>query len=267
MALEATSTWTALGFEHLEGTVNHVENCHALRVEIARFSNVMSMVAPGQGVSTCPGWTVLDLAEHLGVIHRWAEELVRLRSPVRIPRDIPPSLRDDVNPGWITEGGEQLVATLLAANPDDSMWAWGLDQHVRFWSRRQLHETLVHRMDLELAAGIEPSADSATAVDAVDEYLSNLEKVANHSPDSSLLRGHGERLAFRAGDETPWSITLNTESLSVSRSEGAFDAELVGAPVDLLLAILRRRGLDEAGVEVRGNRQLIDFWLDHSAFD
>jgi len=139
-------------YKHLEGTVDHVENCHALNVEIVRFSSVMATLAPGHDVTTCPGWTVLDLAEHLGVIHRWAEELVRLRSPVRIARDAPTSLRDDVNPERITEGGDRLIATLLAANPDDEMWAWGLDQHVRFWSRRQLHETLVHRMDLELAA-------------------------------------------------------------------------------------------------------------------
>jgi len=26
----------------------------------------------------------------------------------------------------------KLVATLLAADPDDEMWAWGRDQHVRF---------------------------------------------------------------------------------------------------------------------------------------
>jgi len=257
-------------YKHLEGTVDHVENCHALNVEIVRFSSVMATLAPGHDVTTCPGWTVLDLAEHLGVIHRWAEELVRLRSPVRIARDAPTSLRDDVNPEWITEGGDRLIATLLAANPDDEMWAWGLDQHVRFWSRRQLHETLVHRMDLELAAEIEPRADSIIAIDAVDEYLSNLEKVAKHSPELSLLRGHGERLAFRVSDgesDELWSITLSEEGFIVTRSEGNFDAELVGAPVDVLLAILRRRGLDHGNAEVRGDRRLIDFWLMHSAFD
>jgi uncharacterized protein (TIGR03083 family) len=228
----------------------------------------MATLAPGHEVTTCPGWTVLDLAEHLGVIHRWAEELVRLRSPVRIARDAPTSLRDVVNPEWITEGGDRLIATLLAANPDDEMWAWGLDQHVRFWSRRQLHETLVHRMDLELAAEIEPRADSIIAIDAVDEYLSNLEKVAKHSPDLSLLRGHGERLAFRVSDsETLWSITLADDGFDLSRSEGTFDAEIIGSPVELLLAILRRRGVDQGAVEFRGNRRLVDFWLEHSAFD
>lgn len=248
--------------------MDHVEHCRALDVEVVRFSNVMSTLAPGNNVTTCPGWTVLDLAEHLGVIHRWAAELVRLRSPVRIPRDSPTLLRDEVSPEWIVEGGAQLVVTLLAANPADDMWAWGLDQHVRFWSRRQLHETLVHRMDLELAAGEVPSADPVVAIDAIDEYLYNIEKVAQHSPDLSLLRGRGERLAFRVRDtETFWVVIFGEDGFNLSRAGSDFDAELVGSPVDLLLSILRRRGVDQGNVEVRGDRRLVDLWLAHSAFD
>jgi uncharacterized protein (TIGR03083 family) len=248
--------------------VNHVEHCHALEFEVARFSNVMSTLSPGLDIATCPGWTVLDLAEHLGVIHRWAEELVRFRSPERIPRDVPASLRDDVNPEWITEGGTQLVSTLLAANPDDEMWAWGLDQHVRFWSRRQLHETLVHRMDLELAAQVDPSADFVIAIDAIDEYLSNLEKVGKHSPEFAPLRGHGERLAFRVRDtSTLWAVTFDEDGFNVSQAEDTFDAELVGSPVDLLLAILRRRDLAQGEIEVNGDRHLVEFWLAHSDFE
>jgi uncharacterized protein (TIGR03083 family) len=252
----------------MEGSVNHVEHCRALDVEVARFSKVMSTLSPGLDIATCPGWTVLDLAEHLGVIHRWAEELVRLRSPVRIPRDASTSLRDEVDPDWIIEGGAQLVSTLLAANPDDEMWAWGLDQHVRFWSRRQLHETLVHRMDLELAAQLDPSADPVIAIDTIDEYLCNLEKVAKHSPEFALLRGHRETLAFRERDtETLRAITFDEYGFNLSRTDGAFDAALAGSPVDLLLAILRRREVAEGDIEVTGDRRVVEFWLAHSAFD
>jgi uncharacterized protein (TIGR03083 family) len=252
----------------MEGSVNHVEHCRALDVEVARFSKVMSTLSPGLDIATCPGWTVLDLAEHLGVIHRWAEELVRLRSPVRIPRDASTSLRDEVDPDWIIEGGAQLVSTLLAANPDDEMWAWGLDQHVRFWSRRQLHETLVHRMDLELAAQLDPVAEPAIAIDAIDEYLSNIEKVGRHAPELAPLKGHGERLAFRVRDtQTLWAITFDERGFNLSRTEDSFDAALVGSPVDLLLAILRRREVAEGDIEVSGDRHLVEFWLAHAAFE
>lgn len=248
--------------------MDHVESCNALKLEIARFSAVLSSLSLDQPVATCPGWTVFDLAEHLGLIHRWAEELVRLRSPVRIGRDSSVADRGSVDSKWILDGGDLLVETLLAANPNDEMWAWGLDQHVRFWSRRQLHETLVHRMDLELAAQVNPRAEDAVVLDAIDEYLSNFEKVARQSPELSLLRGHGEKLAFRVkGDETLWSITFSEDGFNVSGAAGTFDAELRGMPIDLLLVILRRRDVDNGNVELVGDRRLVDFWLTHSAFD
>lgn len=246
--------------------MNHIEDCNALTIEVARFANVMSSLTLDDEVPTCPGWTVGDLAEHLGVIHRWAEELVRLRSPERIARESLAN-QNDVSPAWIEEGGRKLVATLLAADPNEEMWAWGLDQRVRFWSRRQLHETLVHRMDLEIAAHALPQAEPAIALDAIDEYLSNIEKVAKHSSELAVLRGHGEKLAFRDVDSgSLWSITLGEDGFSVSHKEDQFDAQLVGAPVNLLLVILGRRAVVQGEVEVIGDRDLVEFWLAHSAF-
>lgn len=248
--------------------MDHLECCAALEIEVARFAKVMSTTSRDEEVATCPGWSVVDLAEHLGKVHRWAEELVRRRSPERISRVTSLDNRADVNPEWIEVGGRQLVTTLRDADPNDEMWAWGRDQHVRFWSRRQLHETLVHRMDLELTAQLVPTSEPAIAIDAIDEYLSNFEKVATHSPELSQLRGNGGTLAFRPIDSTVmWSITFDEEGFRVSHDEARFDAELVGSPVDLLLALLRRRGVDEGEVEVKGDRQLVDFWLAHSAFD
>src|SRR5271155_685509 len=115
-----------------ERTVDHVEYCNELAAEVTRFADVMASLSLEDDVATCPGWTVRDLGEHLGVIHRWAEELVRLRSSERISRESLES-PDVVSPAWIEEGGTELVATLLAADPNDEMWAWGPDQHVRFW--------------------------------------------------------------------------------------------------------------------------------------
>jgi uncharacterized protein (TIGR03083 family) len=250
----------------VERVVDHIEDCNALTIEVGRFANVMSSMAFDEDIPTCPGWTVVDLAEHLGVIHRWAEELVRLRSPERIVRT-PLANRSDVSPEWIESGGRRLVSTLLAADPNESMWAWGADQHVRFWSRRQLHETLVHRMDLELAAGLTPRAEPAVALDAIDEYLSNIERIGKRSPDLALLRGHGETLAFRDHDSgTFWSITLGEEGFSVTREGERFDGQVVSSPVDLLLVILGRRDVDHEAVEVIGDRRLIEFWLANSKF-
>jgi uncharacterized protein (TIGR03083 family) len=246
--------------------LNHIEYCNALEIEVARFSDVMSLMSRDTEITTCPGWSVVDLAEHLGLIHRWAEELVRLRSPERISRTRSVDDRASVSPDWITEGGDRLIATLRDADPDDQMWAWGSDQHVRFWSRRQLHETLVHRMDLEISDGVEPHVDTAVAIDAIDEFLENLEGTENLAPDS-VLRGHGETLVIRLRDaESLWSITMTEDRLAVSKLAEKFDAEVVGSALELLLVILRRREVERAAVQVIGDSALLKFWLDHSAF-
>ena len=128
--------------------MNHIEDCNALGIEVGRFANVMASLPLTAKLPHVPAGTSATWRNIWGVIHRWAEELVRVRSPERARREVTDELSAAVSPQWIEEGGAQLVATLLAANPDDEMWGWGFDQHVRFWSRRQLHETLVHRMDL-----------------------------------------------------------------------------------------------------------------------
>jgi uncharacterized protein (TIGR03083 family) len=248
--------------------VDHLECCDALAIEIGRFANVMSTMARDEEIPSCPGWSVVDLAEHLGLIHRWAEELVRKRAPERIPRVASLENRDVVRPEWIEDGGRQLVTTLLGADPQDEMWAWGGDQHVRFWSRRQLHETLVHRMDLELAAQRSPRAETPVVIDAIDEFLCNFENDAKKSPGLSSLRGNGEQLAFRPSDSPMmWSITFDEDGFQVSDDAADFDAELTGTSIDLLLAILGRRGVDEGPVEVNGDRRIVDLWLAHSDFD
>jgi uncharacterized protein (TIGR03083 family) len=248
--------------------MDHGECCDALAIEVERFARAMTVLPSDAEIATCPGWDVTDLAEHLGLVHRWADQLVQARAPERIPRRATLENRDEATPTWIEEGGRRLVTTLRDADPDDEMWAWGSDQHVRFWSRRQLHETLVHRMDLELAAQQSPRVEATVAADAIDEFLSNLEKVARNSNELPLLRGDGERLAFRPNDSAMmWSITLDEVGFRVTNDDASFDAELEGSSVDLLLAILRRRRIDETGVTVGGERQLVDFWLAHSAFD
>jgi hypothetical protein len=73
--------------------------------------------------------------------------------------------------------------------------------HARCWSRRMVHETALHRVDAELALGVEPRIHLAVAVDGVGEFLENL-------PRSGSLRGNGEQLRPAATDQpVHWTIT------------------------------------------------------------
>ena len=131
---------------------------------------------------TCPGWSIGDLTKHLGTVHRWAERLVRVRAPQRIASGEMGLGKPRPTAEWLRSGGEVLVETLapptrrLPCGPGEPTSA------VRFWSRRQLHETLVHRLDVELALGRAPAAPPAVAADAIDEFLVNLSDAAYFSP-------------------------------------------------------------------------------------
>lgn len=145
------------------------------------------------------------------------------------------------------------------------MWSWGEDRHVRFWSRRQLHETLIHRSDLELAGGIPPNFDAAVAADAIDEFLENLASSAAFCPEVAELRGRGESLVFVADDvDRAWTATLYPDAVEVRYGSSSGRAQVSGPASRLALLLYRRVSLECSEVEISGNESLVDFWLAHS---
>lgn len=248
--------------------MDHLAHCDRLAEEVERFAAAVGGLDPTAPVPSCPEWTAYDLALHLGTVHRWAEHLVRVRATERIGASNAVVDPGPPTPEWLREGGARLVSTLRAADPDEAMWAWGPDQHVRFWSRRQLHETLVHRIDAEVAGGLPSTADPAVAADAIDELLVNLGPAVRFSPGVARLRGEGEQLAVRPNDTGErWTITLEPDGFTVAARDGAPEVTLWGRAADLLCVLYRRRSVEEAHVAVEGNAALAHFWLAHSALE
>jgi uncharacterized protein (TIGR03083 family) len=250
--------------------MDHFEHCAALEEELQSVALLLDNGALDLPVPSCPDWTIADLVIHLGSVHRWAEHMVRGLSPTRIGFDQLGLGQPEPSGPWIREGGQVLLSTLRAADPDAPMWAWGTDQHVRFWSRRQLHETLVHRIDIELALGLDPSTEPAVAADAIDEFLVNLGPAASFSPRVKNLRGDGTRVAFRANDhDRDWVIVLRPDGFAVEggpAAEGA-TATLSGPSLALLLVLYRRWPLATPGLEQSGDGDVVDFWLANSALE
>ena len=254
--------------------VDHAQHCDLLAEEVGRYAAAIQGAAMDLAVASCPGWSLWDLTAHLGTVHRWAEHLVRVLAPERISSKAMRLGEPEPSAAWLRCGGEMLVATLRQADPGAPMWAWGADQHVRFWSRRQLHETLVHRMDAELALGRSPTAGSVVAADAIDEFLGNLSRAAYFSPRVKDLRGEGDRLAVRLSDgDQGWVIKLHPEGFEVSRGTAATagavgaDALLTGPAVSLLLVLYRRLPLSTSDVTATGEAGLIGSWLANSALE
>jgi uncharacterized protein (TIGR03083 family) len=248
--------------------VDHLAHCDALEVEIAFFADVLGASDVHRPVPSCPEWDIAGLAGHLGGVHRWAEHLVRHLAHAR--NASPAMWADDgpVDAAWIRDGGARLLTTLRSTDPNLEMWAWGADQHVRFWSRRQLHETLVHRIDLELANGLQPHTDDEVAADAIDEFLVNLPAAARFSPRIAELRGLAGRVAFRdARTGRHWTVSSRPDGAGLSADAGPVDATMTADGLDLLLALYRRRSLEDVECVVDGDAALLRVWLDHLALE
>jgi uncharacterized protein (TIGR03083 family) len=240
--------------------------CDALAVEIERFVSVVSDADPSVPVPTCPDWTLADLVRHVGGVHRWAGQMVRDRAQERLRfRDVEMGLGNGADAAWIQAGARVMLPVLRAADPDAAMWAWGADQHARFWARRMLHETTVHRADAEFAlGGGGPDIAADVAVDGIDEFLDNLPRAAYFAPGVQELTGDGETISWRSTEVGErWRITLGPDGFDWDHDDRASDAEVRGAAADLLLLAYGRLPLD--GFEVKGDRSLLTRWQGHSS--
>ena len=122
-------------------------------------------------VPRCPGWTVTDVVVHLGEVHVWAEQCLRLGDPIE---------RDVVGPGpgvaalasWYRNRADTLLGTLRTTSPDAPCWTFGPPpREAQFWFRRPAHEVAVHRWDLGTALGRDLGYPAELAEDGVDEVV------------------------------------------------------------------------------------------------
>ncbi len=258
--------------------MEHASHCTHLAAEVAAFAELIAEADLTVPVPSCPGWDLGALVAHQGRVHRWAERTVATRARARIDgaqlEDRPPPGVDPAS--WLREGGERLVATLRAVDPDEPIWAWGTDQHARFWSRRQLHETVVHRADAALALGRDPVVDPAVALDGIDELLDNLPAAGYFATATTELRGSGETIHLHATDgsdpsvtegarpDGEWMITLLPDRFEYTHAHGKADVAVRAGAADLLLLLYNRRSADDPRYEVFGDRARLDFWLARS---
>ena len=247
--------------------------------EIRRLGALVAGADMTTPVRTCPGWTLADLIEHVGTVNRWATYMVEHLSAERASREDmdfdPPSDPNSLS-AWLAAGAEPLGNVFGAADPEAEMWVWGLDKHVRFWPRRMVHETGVHRADAEIALGRAPVFEGAIAADGIDELLDNIACASYFAPRVDELRGEGDVIRLDATDTgDQWRIILQPDRYEWQRGGGVPRVRGAGTPGDdevvvhgsaseLLLA-LYGRGAPGAGVVVEGDAELFAFWLERSA--
>ncbi|MFE2263156.1 maleylpyruvate isomerase family mycothiol-dependent enzyme [Streptomyces griseosporeus] len=250
-----------------------VDHRAAVAAETARFVAALRDADLTTAVPSCPDWTLADLVRHTGSVQRWFSVLLRSRiqEPPRTREvDLRLPEREDGYPDWLAESATVAAEAFAATDPDLPMWAWGVDQHARFWARRMLFETLLHRADAELALGLTPAIDRALAVDGIDEFLVNLPFATFFAPKVAELRGPGRTIRFRTtdGDES-WLVRLRPDGFGLEEAGAAADtadATVRGTAADLLLLVYGRLPYQAQALAHEGDEDLLTHWFAHSAF-
>jgi uncharacterized protein (TIGR03083 family) len=157
--------------------------------------------------------------------------------------------------GWLGQGCTDLVTALADAPDDLQCWTFLAAPSPRaMWARRQAHETAVHRVDAQLAAGIPvtPCAP-AFAADGIDELVVSF--VPRRS--SKLRADPPASLAVRCTDvDASWRLRMDADGVTTTAGTGSDGACTVsGTAHDLYLALWNRTGADDPAVE--GDRAVL----------
>jgi uncharacterized protein (TIGR03083 family) len=243
-----------------------------IRSSARTLADIVRTQDPDLPIATCPDWSLRELAAHLGRVHRWAAEIVRTRAAERLPFDaVPDSQYPDeraAQPAWLVGGADRLIAALAEAG-SAQVWAFGSMAPATFWARRQAHETMVHRVDAELAAGRPAVLDPAMAADGIDEWLWLLRGPRRPSLDAAPFP-FGAVLQMRAADHgrapRDWLVSVAPAGISVRDGNGPADVTVAGPAGRLLLVLLRRLPPDGEYVLVTGDPELLAGFLAGTPF-
>ena len=244
-------------------------------------------------VPTCPDWSLEQLVRHMGGALRWVDALVRTRAQENIPDERIPLLGGPDGVGdaaalddWLAESGELVVGALREAGPDAKVWSWAGVPDSGFWARRMTHEITVHRADAALAAGLPYEVAPDVAADAVDEWLQLVQWVQRHEPHAAagelLVADRAIQLhatdapaepgAGPGGTAVPpaeaWGRVVELTERGVVWRPGHEETAVTlrGPLTSVLLAFYGRLPLDGPGLEVLGEREVLEFWLDKAKF-
>jgi uncharacterized protein (TIGR03083 family) len=215
-------------------------------------------------VPTCPEWAVSDLVQHVGMVY--LHKVVTMREGGR-PKDWPrPGLNDEEPVALLDRGYAELVDEFSRRGPGDfSETFYGPDQSVGFWVRRMAQETVIHRMDAELAVGVPVAGvPEDLAVDGVDELLRvfvayDVEKWGDDYADV-LGESPGRSFAINT-DGVSWLVGTSPGRFSVGGGPGMTvpdvartDVTVSGSPEALLRWVWNRESPGEpSGVTVEGD--------------
>lgn len=204
------------------------------------------------------GWDVRSLVTHVGGVHRWATAVVSARS-----MSDQSATRDAVGAGpvegelldWFRTGHAELTTALRAAPEDLTAFTFlPADSPKHFWSRRQAHETAIHRIDAEGASGADGAVmpvPAEFAQDGMAEMLLGFARRKSNASDTAAT------IAVLASDGPSWLITFGGERIQAVVSDDLdASATVSGTSSDLYRWLWNR----PSPATVTGDEDVLELW-------
>jgi uncharacterized protein (TIGR03083 family) len=217
----------------------------ALRTTNARMDDAAAEAVLDHGWSApvpgCPDWRLADLVRHVAEVQRFWAWVVRTRAtdPAGYPE--PRRHPDDELLGWLDAQHAELETALAGADPAERVWTWAPQQDVAFVLRRQVHEAVVHTVDVEQVLGDVRPIPMPIGLDGLDEWLEVM--VPGALPDGPPESAHP--VVFHAVDaDAQRTLFPGTRPFPI--------AALIGTAGDLVLTAWRRVPLEVLTVEGDG---------------
>ena len=246
--------------------MEHLDRIEAVAHELEALDEAVAAGAIDAPVPTCSGWTVADLAAHVGEFCGfWAHVLCEGAGRPKTP--YPDRPEGDALVAWLATLGESLLGELRAVPPETEVWTWFDDDHTAgFVSRRSLHELALHRYDAQTARGAPRAIDPAVAADGIDEVLGALITLRERTGQArgQTMHLHGTDGAERADHADEWLVTLHPDRIEVVRAHAKGDLALRGAVSDLELLLYGRPTLGD--VQRFGDPSVLDQWYSEFTF-
>jgi uncharacterized protein (TIGR03083 family) len=220
-----------------------------LAADYADLRDAAAAVELTAPVPTCPGWTMGDLVYHVAEVYLHKATLMRGESDEDWP---PPGTEQEAKLPLLGRTYGELIAEFAARQPTDAAPTWyDPDQTVAFWIRRMAQETVVHRIDAELAAGlpVTPVPDDL-ALDGVDEVLKRFlayDAEALDDLEGGHLAGDGSQDAITVlAGQTAWAVRPSPREVVVDDGAADNPRVVVRAAPDPMLRWLWGRAGDDA---------------------
>ncbi|MEU4190938.1 maleylpyruvate isomerase family mycothiol-dependent enzyme [Kribbella sp. NPDC026611] len=208
----------------------------------AELAAVLGNLDPDSAVPACPGWTVADLALHVGSGQRWAASILLSGTGQKVPE----VLRTTISwPDWYAGTSAALAAAIRAVDPDEPCWNFApVDQRAGFWARRRLHETAIHLVD-----AVQAGAPGVTGLDVIPPAVAadGVAEVFEVFLPRMLARGFAlavtRQVGVRATDTGhEWTLSPSGQRVPPEVEDGKATGEAVlsGTAAELVLCLWKR---------------------------